>query len=126
MKKELGKFKAIEITIDNQWTISESDRNVFILDWENILEFWKLKKELGIYYVYEVDTEKTYKITGFQKITDNTWAIISEFDKKDKPIVTESYFGKYSGYFLYKCSIDFLRDSKAISWQEIKRELLGE
>lgn len=101
---------------------------VCLMDWVELVDFWKFKKEFMITHIFHTNLEKFYKIVSPRKITDNLWGILVEEDIKIKQISNQSLFEATQESLIFRSpSVSFLKEnSKSVGYLEIKKELRGE
>lgn len=98
---------------------------VFLMNWVELVDFWKFKKEFMIDYIFHTDLEKFYKIISPKKITENLWGFLVEEDIKIKQISNQSLFEATKDSLIFRSpSVSFLKEnSKSVGYLELKKEL---
>lgn len=109
----------------------------YVMDWEQIVDFWKFKREYEINIIRKWDYERTkffyYEIKHPVRIDldktseDGIWIVKSEWLSNFKPLEKlESFFTAELSSLGFISTIDFLRNHNLITTENLRNELMGE
>lgn len=109
----------------------------YVMNWEQIVDFWKFKREYEINIIRKWDYERTkffyYEIKHPVRIDldktseDGIWIVKSEWLSNFKPLEKlESFFTADVSSLGFISTIDFLRNHNLITTENLRNELMGE
>lgn len=112
----------------------------FVMDWEQIVDFWKFKREYDInwirdyeetrqqYFYYKID-EKPIRLDK-ENHQDGFWIVKCKLNWDIKPddlfTIGTLFTMEDNGSIYVNCGIDYLRKYNPITTENLRNELMGE
>lgn len=128
------------ISINFNYKVSFYNKSIntqyFVMNWEQITEFWKFKKQYDInlirdyeqtrneYFYYKIDEKPIRLDNEFNK---SLWIVKSKLDwkiKTDDLVLTQKKaFTMENGSLYITCSIDDIQNYKSVDYLELRNDL---
>lgn len=109
-----------------------------VMNWEQIVDFWKFKREYEIkwirdydenkhqYFYYEID--ETPQRLDKENHQNGLWIVKCKLNwdiKVDDLFTIKKVFTMENGSLYVYCDVDYLRDYKLITTENLRSELIG-